>query len=289
VDAFSEARSTFDRARRRRAYRRLAGMLGGTGGERPLLDFEEAERRLRPSARRYLGVRPIPLRQVVGTDSRGRDFDREFLPLRRELRQRWRRVEQAFPHGDFPPVVVSKLGDAYFVIDGHHRVAIARQQGAELIDAEVTELRARWHLHADADPVELVHAEQYRIFMERSGLAVSRPDVCVSFSRPVGYLELLDHVRVHGYDLMLETGEALAPREIAADWYDRIYVPALDSLRSEGLHPRWTTGDLFLCVSARRRELLAENGSTTFEDAARKVLEGDARRGRGRSSEPARR
>jgi hypothetical protein len=174
--------------------------------------------------------------------------------------------------------VVYKLGDAYFVIDGHHRVAIARQHGADVIDAEVTELRARWHLHADADPVELVHAEQFRLFMDRSGLALTRPDVCVGFSRPVGYLELLDHVRLHGYDLMLETGEALAPGEIAADWHDRVYVPALGALRRQGLHPRWTEGDLFLCVSTRRRELLPENAAATFEDAAQAVLEADARR-----------
>ncbi len=75
------------------------------------------------------------------------------------------------------------------MIDGHHRVAIARQLGMETIDAEVTELRARWHLPANADVVELLHAEQERIFMDESGLGRVRPEIQIRFSRPVGYVE----------------------------------------------------------------------------------------------------
>ena len=65
---------------------------------------------------------------------RGGDFDRDFQPRRPDVRERWRRVERAFPEAGFPPIVVYQLGDAYFVIDGHHRVAIARQD--EYSDSE---------------------------------------------------------------------------------------------------------------------------------------------------------
>src|SRR5262245_43750608 len=122
--------TTFNRARRRSVYARLARILGRDGpGE--LLPLDEATRRLRPFARRYVGLRPIPVSQVVGTDSRAGDFDRAFRPRRPGVRDRWRQVEQAFPDAAFPPIVVYRLGDAYFVIDGHHRVAIARQNGME--------------------------------------------------------------------------------------------------------------------------------------------------------------
>lgn len=80
-----------------------------------LLPLEEATERLRPLARRYLGLRPVPVGQIVGTDSRGRDFDREFHPRRPDIRERVQRVERAFPNGDFPPIVVYQFGDAYFV------------------------------------------------------------------------------------------------------------------------------------------------------------------------------
>src|SRR5512133_873756 len=125
-----------------------------------LLPLKDATDRLRPSRRRYLGARPIEVERIIGTDSRDGDFDREFRALKPHLRERRRALAAAFPHGDFPPIAAEKLGDAYFVIDGHHRVALARQMGMATIDAEVTELVARWHLTAAADLTELVHAEQ---------------------------------------------------------------------------------------------------------------------------------
>jgi hypothetical protein len=165
-------------------------------------------RRLRAYERRYLGVKEIPVRQIVGTDSRGGDFDRDFVPLRPGIAARVRCVAQAFPNGDFPPIVVYQVGDAYFVVDGHHRVAIARQRGMATIDAEITRLRSRWRLPAEADIVEIIHAEQEQMFMEQSGLAGEELDSPIRFSRPAGYLELLENVQIHGYHLMLEAGRA---------------------------------------------------------------------------------
>jgi hypothetical protein len=265
----------FDRARRRSAYRKLARVVGGRP-EADLLPLEEATRRLRPFERRYVGVRPIPVKDVVGTDGRSADFDRDFLPRRPDIGDRWRRVERAFPEGDFPPIVVYKLGDAYFVIDGHHRVAIARQRGMDTIDAEVTEMRARWHLHADADLVELIHADQQRIFMEESGLDRARPSVCIDFSRPAGYIELLENVQVHGYHLMLKAGRALTREEIAADWFERIYEPTVEAIRREELdraYPSATAADLFLSVHQRRRELFPDVGCGQLAEIARGMAE----------------
>src|SRR5918992_846674 len=113
------ATTTFGRARRRNAYRRLARIVGAQTGARELLPLDEAERRLRPFQRRYVGLRAIPLEQVVRTDSRS---------------------------ADFPPFAVYQLGEASFVVDGPPGGASARQRGMETIDAEVTELQARWHL-----------------------------------------------------------------------------------------------------------------------------------------------
>jgi ParB/Sulfiredoxin domain len=247
-----------------------------------LLELEQAEQRLRPFARRYLGVHAIPVGSIVGTDSRSADFDRDFRPLRPELRSRWQRLAQQFPDGQFPPIVVSKLGEAYFVLDGHHRVAVARDLGMATIDAEVTELRALWQLGPDADVVELLHGEQHRILMEESGLAEAAPDACISFSGLTRYREVLDNVQSHGYRLVRERGRVLEPAEVAADWYEREYLGALETFHGEGLEPRWTKGDLFLCVQERRRELQLDSSSATLEDAARDVLASDQERSRSR-------
>src|SRR5918997_1332548 len=156
-----------------------------------LLELEEVERRLKPFGRRYLGVREVPLDTLVGTDSRASSFTRDFRPLHAFSRDRLRSLADAFPDGTFPPIVTVKLGETYFVIDGHHRAALARRGGAEMIDADVTELIARVPLPAGADMLEVVLRELERIFLEDSGLAEARPGMRLSVSRPAHYLDRL--------------------------------------------------------------------------------------------------
>jgi ParB-like nuclease domain len=224
-----------------------------------LLPLDEATRRLRPFSRTYVGLRAIPVAHVVGTESRGGDFDRNFRPRRSAVAERLQRVEEAFPNGYFPPIDVLQLGDAYFVLDGHHRVASARRRGTEMIDAEVTELRSRWQL-----------------FMEESGLGEVRPVVCMRVSRPAGYVELLENVQIHGYHLMLEAASVLDPAAIALDWYERVYRPAVEAFHREGLDraaPDATDADLFLDAYQNRRERFADCGCTSLGETARDVLE----------------
>ena len=112
-------------------------------------------------------------------------------------------------------------------------------------------LRARWRLSADDDLVEVIHAEQRQVIVEQSGLACARPDAEIRFSRPAGYLELLGNVQIHGYHLMLTAGRALSRGEIAGDWYDRVYLPAVAALPRERLEracPGATVSDLFLTL-----------------------------------------
>ena len=198
-----------------------------------LLDLEDVERRLRPFARRYLGVRAIPLEHVVGTEGRGGAFSREFAPRHAFSRDRLRSLADAFPDGGFPPIVAVKFGETYFVIDGHHRVALARRDGGETIDAEVTEFVSRVPLPPGADMVEVVLRQLERVFLEESGLAEARGRVRVTASRPAVYLELLENLQVHGYHLMRDQGRVLGTAEIAADWYDSIYAPAIRAVERD--------------------------------------------------------
>jgi len=80
----------------------------------------------------------------VGTVDRTEGFDRRFLPTSSKDRQRWERVAQASRRGDtLPPVELYRLGDFYFVIDGHHRISVARALGFGEVEANVTGLRTR--------------------------------------------------------------------------------------------------------------------------------------------------
>ena len=65
------------------------------------------------------------------------------MPAKASVGERWKRIDRAFHRGEeFPPVSLYKIGHSYFVLDGNHRVSVARYHGVETIDVEVTELHA---------------------------------------------------------------------------------------------------------------------------------------------------
>jgi hypothetical protein len=239
-----------------------------------LLELDEVERRLRPFARRYLGVRPVPLDHVVGTEGKAGAFTRDFRPRHAFSRDRLRSLEEAFPGGGFPPIVAVKLGETYFVIDGHHRIALARRHGGETIDAVVTEFVARVPLPAGADMVEVVLRELERVFLDDSGLAQARADVRIPASRPALYLELLENLQVHGYHLMREQGRALEAADVAGDWYERIYAPVIAAIDRDRLgrdYREAPDGDLFLLLHRKRREAFPSCGCPPLEETVETI------------------
>lgn len=272
--------STFERARRREAYRRFGRAVSrGTSGALKELDAVKA--RLRLFDQTYLGTMPIEVERVTGTAGRNTDFDEDFLPRRPQVRERWRRLERAYPDGGFPPIVVYKLHDDYFVVDGHHRVAIAKQRKIDFIDAEVTELHLRRALPKGLDLGQVIIAEQERIFMEESGLAEGMPNAKIEFTRPDGYSELLQLIQTYGYRLMLERNEVVRPPLAARHWYTNIYQPAIEGIREQDLHkifPRATEADLYLLVHQRRLSLFSERGYVSMQDMAKELKEAEIKR-----------
>jgi hypothetical protein len=272
--------STFERARRREAYRRFGRIVTGPR-DRGLLPLDEVSQRLRFFEQSYVGIRPIRVARIVGTAGRTEDFDRDFLPLRADTRERWTRLERAYPQGGFPPIIVYQVKESYFVVDGHHRVAIAKQRKIEMIDAEVTELRTRSPIPAGADIGRIIYAAQQQLFMEDSGLERAHPEAHILFSRPHGYVELLELVKVHGFHLMMERGSVVPIEEVAGDWYDVVYLPTVEAIGRERLleaFPRCTEADLFLWVWQRRRAIFPETGGMSLEDTVRSVGRQEGRR-----------
>lgn len=237
-----------------------------------LLPLDEARRRLRIVSQSYLGVRPIPVDRIIGSLDRSTDFDRAFRPRRDVSRARLASLRRAFADGPMPPIEVHECGGAYFVADGHHRVALARERGAEFIDADVTRLHTNYEVGPDVDVRRLVHTEQQRMLLEASGLGRARPDAVIEFSRPGGYPELLEIVKAHGYDMAVRLGRVPSPEEVAADWHDQVYEPGVRALRREALPEIYgykTDTDLFLWVYQRRRALRITDAGADFADAAR--------------------
>jgi ParB-like nuclease domain len=88
----------------------------------------------------HRGVQEIPLDAIAGSlePHRAAQFDSEFRPSA-AVRHRWLSVWRAEAAGTtLPPISVVRVGDAYAISDGHHRVSVARARGAQTIPAIVS-------------------------------------------------------------------------------------------------------------------------------------------------------
>src|SRR4028119_318854 len=158
----------FSRARRRAFLRRVGAYLRGDPGSNQLLSFDEVKDALGVIQQVHIGLREVPVSKIVGSVGRHRDFDRAFLPSKPDLGTRWKRIDQLmYKHEELPPVSLFKIGDAYFVNDGNHRVSVARQQGVETLDADVVELRSRVPVDSALTAESLLHKLELRHLPER--------------------------------------------------------------------------------------------------------------------------
>jgi hypothetical protein len=236
-----------------------------------LLSLSDVTRRLRILGEHYVGMREIPITAIVGSVDRAVDFDRLFRTRRRELRRRLDALQDALGDGPMPPISVYEAGGLYFVVDGHHRVALAHKLGNEFIDAEVTEIETSHRLHPDVDVLELVHTEQHRRFKERTGLPEAAPGAVIEFSRPVGYGELLQVIEAHAYEMSRERGALVSVPDATSDWYASSWLPALEAIETSGLRRAYdfkTDGDRYLWTYRKLQELRTSDPTATWADAA---------------------
>jgi hypothetical protein len=144
MDLNEQVDSDFTRARRRALLRRALARIRKNPASNRLLSFDDVRRVLRADNRTYLGSRVVEVKKIVGSVGRRRDFDRSFLPPRASVAERWRRIDRAFHRSeDLPPVELYKIGEAYFVLDGHHRVSVSRYHGVPTVEAVVTEFHPK--------------------------------------------------------------------------------------------------------------------------------------------------
>lgn len=116
------AASTFSRLRPRRACNCLRALARST-----------------PLATGPARLEVVPLRAIVGTVEPTPHFDSKFRPASNAVRSRWERIALAHRKGDaLPPVILRRQADGYYVLDGRHRVSVARALGHRDIDALVS-------------------------------------------------------------------------------------------------------------------------------------------------------
>ena len=180
------ARADFTAARTKAVFRDLLALFSGRRNE--LLAYDAVREKLRVGGPIYRGVHSVRLDQIIGSVNRYKDFDRAFLPTQGHTADRWQRVSRAwYDDVSLPPVLLYKVGDIYFVVDGNHRVSVARDQGQEYIDAEVRECQVKVPVTLDLQPDDLEFLGAKVEFLERSEIDRLRPQADITATILGGY------------------------------------------------------------------------------------------------------
>ncbi len=271
-NSFTSAKEDFRRARQKAALQEIMARL--TGKSTALLSYEEVARQLRAAGQAARGLRDIPLDAIVGSVGRHVDFTRNFLPRQDSDEQRWADVKTAVAdprRGGLPPIEVYQIGEAYFVLDGNHRVSVARQMGATTIDAYVVEVKTRVPLTPDVQPDDLIIKAEHAGFLEKSRLDQTRPESDFTLTEPGRYSQLEQEIEIHRHLLNAEPGREVAFAEAAGQWYDEVYMPVALMIREKGMLRDFqgrTEADLYLWILRYRSELEEELGWQIRPEAA---------------------
>jgi hypothetical protein len=205
---FHTAIQDFQNARQRGSVQEILARL--TGKSNRLLSYDEVAEKLKLRGRVERGLQQIPIDSIVGSVGRYTDFTRTFLPRKAGDRERWARVKAAMEDGlGLPPIEVYKVGDVYFVIDGNHRVSIARQDGSKSIQARVIEVQTDIPLTPDVQPDDLIVKAEHADFLDATRLSHIRPNVDLSVTIPGQYSKLMEQVHVTQFLLQEENGQEL--------------------------------------------------------------------------------
>ncbi len=169
------------------------------------------------------------------------------------------------------PIEVYKVGEVYFVVDGNHRVSIARQEGLTFIEARVIEFKTDIKLTPDVQPDDLIIKAEYVEFLDITRIHEARPNVDLSVTTCCQYDKLLEEIHVTQYLLQEETKLDVPLQEAAASWYDTTYIPLAEAIRDRGLlhwFPGRTITDLYIWIAENRAALEKEQGWEIESDIA---------------------
>jgi hypothetical protein len=248
-----QAADDFSRARAQAVLSQIQYFLNHDKNR--LLSFNDVKDILKPKSETYRGMQEVPISLIVGSEGRYRDFNKYFLPKAEHLRYRWERVDEArLKDIILPPISLYEIGGVYFVRDGNHRVSVAKSQGGEIIDAEVTSLTSEIaitpSMTTDKLREEVIKYEK-QLFMEKTNFKELTGSDELDFSLPGEYDVIYNHILVHKYYLNQEFEAEIPFAEALVSWYKKVYDPIIRIIKAEKLYHRFpgrTAGDLYVWI-----------------------------------------
>lgn len=204
----------------------------------PIKAFGAISKKLNLSSRVYRGVHPIPVDRIVGSVGRAADLLPGFRLRNPDVR--YYRIRRAMERGEIlPPIIVYKVGDEYYVLDGNHRVAVAKELGMEFIDAEVVEF-----FPSERRESKTLRAKRTE-FENLTGLKG------IDASEPRHYDSFLNYIKDYAQRMELFLGRKVPLKEAALNWFLCVYTPAVQAIVEKGLEeafPEKSLADIFAYI-----------------------------------------
>ena len=204
--------------------------------------FAQEQKKEDAFSRRDHGVHSVPLVQIMGSVGRYRDFDGQFRLVKGRPSERLKNIRELMRRGTpLPPVKLYQIKNEYFVLDGNHRVAAAKERGYENIEAHILEfLPSRNSLE------NILYREKIK-FRDKTGL---HDFIEVSKVGKYGYL--LQQIAEHRKHLEESQGEKYSFADAAQDWHKTIYTPLARIIENSHLtraFPERTVADFYTYIS----------------------------------------
>ncbi len=262
LPGYTQAVMDFRSARRKVALEKVLARLSGKSTD--LLSYEDVRQKLKATETSKRELKEIPLDSIVGSVGRYKDFTRGFLPRQDSASGRWARVKVAVTSlGGLPPIEVYQIGETYFVLDGNHRVSVAREIGAAHIEAYVRQVKTKVPLSPDIKPDEMIIKAEFAEFLERTSLAEFLEPDQLGVTAPGQYQPMLGGIEAHREYLAHERKKQISLREASEHWVEHVYLPLVRMIRERDLlrdFPGRTETDLYVWISRHREALQREVG-----------------------------
>lgn len=247
----SQVSDDFNRARNKARFTNIFNIVNPEKKE--LLSYYDVKSMAKPKSETYKGMQVVNIDNIIGSEGRYKDFSKAFLPKKEHLRHRWESIDRAHLSDIIlPPISLFKIGDAYFVRDGNHRVSVAKTQGIMSIDAEVVELTTEIKIEPQMTKTDL--REEVLIYERQQMLKNSKLDKIldmeqIRFTSLGRYDEMLRHIQGHKYYINQGIKEEISMEEASVSWFEKVYTPIINIVRNENMLSRFpgrTESDIYV-------------------------------------------
>lgn len=262
----TQTEDDFSKARNKALFNEVQHFMNPD--EATLISFSDIKKLLKPKDEIYKGMQVVPVKLIVGSEGRYRDFDNRFFPKSVHLKTRWEHIDMAHIQDiNLPPISLYELGGVYFVRDGNHRVSVAKTRGVEYIDAEVVSLQSEIKLRP-GDSLERMTRQvityEKRTFYSETSFGDITDYWCLDFSVPGQYDVIYNHILTHKYYINMKKTEEISMENAITSWFTTVYMPiisVIDRQRMMRGFPHRTKSDMYVWLIKYWDELKHKFGS----------------------------